>query len=54
MDRRVPFFLIAAIVCVALVPVADPQHRWVAWTTAAIYVVLAFLLFLESRSRSRR
>jgi hypothetical protein len=54
MDRRVPFFLAAAVICAALVPVADAAHRWVAWATAGAYVVLALLSFLDSKSRSRR
>jgi hypothetical protein len=52
-DRRALFFIGAAIVCVVLVPLADPEHRWVAWTTAGAYVVLAVLSALDHRSRSR-
>ena len=53
-DRRVVFFICAALACVALVPVADPELRWVAWGTGAVYVLLAVASFLDARSRSRR
>ena len=53
MDRRALFFLGAAVVCLVLVPVADPEHRWVAIVTAVTYVVLAGLSALDHRSRSR-
>jgi hypothetical protein len=52
-DRRAWFFVVAALVCVLLVPLADPQHRWVAWTTGAAYVVLAVLSALDDWSRSK-
>ena len=52
-DKRVPFFLIAALVCALLVPVADPAHRWVAMTTAIAYAVLSLLFALDSWSRAR-
>jgi hypothetical protein len=52
-DRRVTFFLIAAVLCVLLVPPTPPQFRWVAEVTAAAYVLLAVLVALDSFSRSR-
>jgi uncharacterized membrane protein len=52
-DQRVPFFLIAGVVCALLVPVADPDHRWVAAATAITYAVLALLFALDSWSRAR-
>jgi uncharacterized membrane protein YqjE len=52
-DRRAVVFVVFALVCVALVPLADPEHRWVAWTTAAAYVVLAVLSAIDHWSRSR-
>lgn len=52
-DRRVPFFLVAGLACALLVPVADPQHRWVAVTTAITYAALALLFALDSWSRAR-
>ena len=52
-DKRVPFFLIAALVCALLVPVADPAHQWVAMTTAIAYAVLSLLFALDSWSRAR-
>jgi hypothetical protein len=47
------FFVVAALVCVALVPLSDAGFRWVAWVTAAVYVVLAVLSALDHWSRSR-
>ena len=52
-DRRAIVFVVFAVVCVALVPLADPEHRWVAWTTAVAYVVLAVLSALDHWSRSK-
>lgn len=53
MDRRAAFFLLAAAACAALVPVAEPDHRWVAAGLAVVYVVLAVASWLDARSRSR-
>jgi hypothetical protein len=52
MDRRIPFFLGSAVVCLLLVPLAEP-FAWVAEVTAATYVVLALLVALDSLSRAR-
>jgi|tagenome__1003787_1003787.scaffolds.fasta_scaffold13419446_2 hypothetical protein len=54
MDRRAVFFLIAAGVCLLLVPLSDPKHRWVAGVTAIVYLVLAALSALDHHSRSGR
>jgi hypothetical protein len=53
MDRRAPFFLVAAAMGFALTPVADPQHRWVAIAVGVTYVVLAVLSALDSWSKNR-
>ena len=50
-DRRLWFFLVAAVVCVALVPAAPHGLHWVPEVTAAAYVVLALLVALDSLSR---
>ncbi len=52
MDRRVIIFFVFAVVCAALTPLADPQHRWVAEATSAAYVVLAALFALDSHVRN--
>ena len=49
-DRRVAFFLIAALVCALLTFAAPADLRWVAEATAAVYVVLAALTALERLS----
>ena len=54
MEKRVGFFLIAAVVCALLIPAADPEHRWVAATTSITYVVLAILFAVDNWSRARR
>ena len=53
MDRRALFFLVAAVLCFALAPVADPGHRPIAVITGAVYVVLALLSALDRASRNR-
>jgi hypothetical protein len=53
-DRRLWFFLIAAVVCLLLVPVAPHGLEWVPAVTAAAYVVLAALVALDSFGRRSR
>ena len=53
-DRRALVFVLFAVVCLLLVPVAEPAHRWVAEATAVAYVVLAAGSALDAWSRSRR
>jgi hypothetical protein len=52
MDRRAAFFLIAAVVCAALVPVSE-GFGWVAATVSGVYLVLALGSWLDARSRRR-
>ena len=53
-DRRVPFFLVFAVVCLALVPFSDKGLRYVPIVVAIIYVVLAALFFFDWLSRRPR
>ena len=54
-DRRITFFLAAAVLCALMTPLAPDELRWVPVATAATYAVLAILVGLESLStRSRR
>ena len=53
-DKRLWFFLAAAVVCGLMVPLAPSDLRWVPEVTAATYVVLAVLIALDSISRHRR
>jgi hypothetical protein len=54
-DRRITFFLLAALLCALMTPLAPGEFRWVPEATAVTYVVLAILVALESLSgRSRR
>jgi hypothetical protein len=52
MDRRSAFFLVAAIVCAALIPFAEP-HRWVAIALAISYVVISAASWADGRTRRR-
>ena len=47
LDRRVPFFAMMAVVCFALVPLADDDLRYVPAITGAVYVVLAVLFLVD-------
>ncbi len=51
MDRRAVFFLFAAVVVAALIPVTDEDFRFVPIGLALVYVVLALASYLDHRSR---
>jgi hypothetical protein len=58
MDRRAVFFVCAAAVCAALIPLipvekGKPDITWVGWVTCGAFLVLAALSFLDHRSRRR-
>jgi hypothetical protein len=50
-DRRALFFLAAALVCVALWPVAEAKYRSLTLGLAGVYVLLAAASYLDFRSR---
>lgn len=52
-DRRVGFFLMAALLALAITPVAPPKLRWVGQVLAVTYVVLAVLVALDAHGRRR-
>jgi hypothetical protein len=52
-NRRVLFFLVAALVCFALVPVLDTKFQWVPRAVGVVYVVLALLAALDLAGRRR-
>jgi hypothetical protein len=52
-DRRAQFFLLAALVCVALIPLADDQFRALTLGVAVTYLLLALASYLDFRSRKR-
>jgi hypothetical protein len=52
MDRRSAFFLVAAIVCAALIPFAEP-HSWVPIALSITYVVISAASWADSRTRQR-
>jgi len=53
MDRRVTFFLLAAVAGFVLAPVVDEKHRWVAIAVGVTYVLLALGAYLDRRTRDR-
>jgi hypothetical protein len=50
-DKRAQFFLLVALVCAALVPLAEHRFRNLTVGIAITYVVLALASFLDHRSR---
>jgi hypothetical protein len=52
MDRRALFFLVAGLVCLALIPVSE-GFAWVSATVGGIYLVLALGSWLDARSHRR-
>jgi hypothetical protein len=53
MDRRALFFLAAAVVCALLIPVAEPDQRWVPIALSIVYAVLALASWVDARGRGR-
>jgi hypothetical protein len=53
MDRRALFFLGAAVVCAVLIPIADPEHRWVPIGLSIVYTLLALASWADNRGRRR-
>jgi hypothetical protein len=53
-DRRVPFFLIAAIASLLLYYPTPETYRWVPMWLGIVYAVLAALTALDIWSRNRR
>jgi hypothetical protein len=53
-DRRAMVFAVAAFVCLALIPAADVDLRYVPRILAVWYAVLAALSQLDHSSRRRR
>jgi hypothetical protein len=50
-DRRAQFFLLAAAVCVALVPLAGDRFRNLTIGVGVVYVLLAIASALDHNSR---
>jgi uncharacterized membrane protein YhfC len=51
-DRRALFFLVSALAAALLVPVSEPDLRWVPEAVSVTYVVLAVLSFLDTLGRA--
>ena len=52
-DRRARFFLLAALVCLIMIPLADHQFRTLTLGVSATYVLLALASYLDFRSRKK-
>lgn len=52
-DRRALFFVAAAVLCFALVPIADEKYRPISIGTGVVYLVFALLSLLDAISRGR-
>ena len=50
-DKRAQFFLLAALVCLALVPLAHEDFKQITLAVSITYVVLALLSYLDFRGR---
>ena len=50
-DRRASFFLLAAVLCFALLPLAEARFRNLTVAVGAVYVLLALASYLDFRSR---
>ena len=53
MDRRALFFLAAAVVCAVLIPVTEPENRWVPVALSIVYALLALASWADKRGRRR-
>lgn len=51
-DRRAIFFLISAVLSVALLPLCPVELRWVGWTLGVVFAVLALASWADDRSRT--
>jgi hypothetical protein len=47
LGRRALFFAVLGLVCLAMVPAAPPDFRWVAWVTVGIAAGWSLLLGIE-------
>jgi hypothetical protein len=54
MRSRTSLFLVGAILAAAMIPLSEPEIRYVPWAVAITYLVLFALSWLEGRSRKRR
>ncbi|HJR24322.1 MAG TPA: hypothetical protein VJ804_02535 [Acidimicrobiales bacterium] len=50
-DRRASFFLLAALVCFALTPLAEARFRNLTLAVGTVYVLLSLASYLDFRSR---
>jgi hypothetical protein len=51
-DRRAVFFLLSAVLSIALLPLCPVELRYVGWTLGASFVVLAAVSWFDHRGRT--
>jgi len=52
-DRRAIFLLGAALVCAVLIPITEPDNRWVPISLSVVYVLLSLASWADARGRRR-
>ena len=52
-DRRAIFLLGAALVCAVLIPITEPDNRWVPISLSIVYVLLSLASWADARGRRR-
>jgi hypothetical protein len=52
-DRRAVFLLGAALVCAVLIPITEPENRWVPISLSIVYVLLSLASWADARGRRR-
>ncbi|MEO5900466.1 MAG: hypothetical protein ABIR68_10095 [Ilumatobacteraceae bacterium] len=50
-DRRAVFFVLSALLSIALLPLCPPELRWVGWSLGAAFIVLATASWADHRTR---
>jgi hypothetical protein len=52
-DRRARFFLGAAVVCGALIPLTPSAYQWLPVVLVVVYVLLSLASWLDARERRK-
>ena len=53
-DRRAVFFVASAVLALLLLPLCPAELRYVGWTLAAVFVLLAVASWADFHSRRRQ
>ena len=52
-DRRAAFFTVAAVLCLALTPIAEAKYVWVCVGLGVTYILLAVASYLDARTKAK-